>query len=81
MPIPSHGPWQEFPLHESSNFEDGDEPGPVRVIYTTQEYDVVYHDPKKKKKRGRQTNGAMKKVADFSRARRVSRRVDRRASV
>lgn len=78
--IPSHEAWLEFPLLEDSNFADGNEAGLVRVIYTRLEYDVVYHNSKKKK-RGRQADGAMKKVADFVKARRVSRRADRRASV
>ncbi len=80
LSIPGSGPWQEFPLHKSLNFENGDKPGPARVIYTALGYDVVYHNPSKKK-RGMQTNGAANKVDDFVKARRVSRRANRRGSV
>lgn len=77
LSIPGHEPWQEFPVFKDSKFEDGNKPGPVRVVYTRLGYDVVYHNPKKIK-RGTQIDGAMKKVADFVKARRVSRNAGRR---
>lgn len=44
-------PWDEFPILSTSIFAAGDDPGPVRVVYSRygnrqSGYDVIYHDPR-----------------------------------
>lgn len=47
-------PWNEYPILENSSFTDGDHPGYIRVIFAKTEdnkiqYDVIYHNPEKKR--------------------------------
>lgn len=62
-------PWFEYPVFKYSIFEDDDDPGYVRMVFSVIHagYDVVYHDPTKRHICVKEDNGHYRRL-DFTKA-------------